>query len=125
MGAEPGYKNAGSQWLPTKSPVRVGVHDFPDPNVPKAIPYSVYDVGANTDWVSVGADGDTAAFAVETLRRWWIKAGQRAYPKARRLLVTADSGGSNSYRGKHHPADPSSGLTQRQLGNRAKSASAL
>ncbi len=98
VGADPGYKNGGAEWQPAKTPVKVGVHDFPDPKVPKAVPYGIYDVGANTGWVSVGADGDTAAFAVETLRRWWTKVGHPGYPKARRLLVGADAGGSNGYR---------------------------
>ena len=74
------------------------MHDFPDPKVGKAIPYGVYDLGRNTGWVSVGTDHDTAAFAVATLRRWWEQVGQRTYPAADRLLVTADAGGSNGYR---------------------------
>jgi hypothetical protein len=74
------------------------VHDFGDPQVGKAIPYGVYDIGANTGWVSVGTDHDTAAFAVATLRRWWDKVGKPTYPAARRLLVSADAGGSNGYR---------------------------
>jgi len=98
VGADPGYKNGGREWQPAKTPVPVGVHDFPDKSVPKAIPYGVYDVGANTGWVSVGADGDTATFAVETLRRWWVKVGRPRYPKAKRLLINADAGGSNGYR---------------------------
>jgi hypothetical protein len=71
---------------------------FPDPKVGKAIPYGIYDLGANTGWVSVGTDHDTAAFAVATLRRWWERVGRAAYPDATRLLVTADAGGSNGYR---------------------------
>ncbi len=98
VGAEPGYKNNGRDYQPKGQPVRVGVHDFPDKDMPKAIPYGIYDIGANTGWVSVGCDGDTAAFAVATLRRWWTNVGAVAYPNARRLLVTADAGGSNSYR---------------------------
>ena len=98
VGTDPGYKNAGREWEPKKTPVRVGVHDFPDPAIPKAVPYGVYDVGANTGWVSVGSDGDTATFAVETLRRWWASVGQPRYPKATRLLINADAGGSNGYR---------------------------
>ncbi len=94
VGAEPGYKNGGREWEPKDGPVRVGTHDFPDP----AVPYGVYDVGANTGWVSVGSDGDTAAFAVETLRRWWFGVGKARYPKSKRLLVCADAGGSNGYR---------------------------
>jgi hypothetical protein len=96
VGAAPGYKNGGREWQPKATPERVGVHDFPVG--PKAIPYGVYDVGANTGFVSVGADADTAAFAVETLRRWWQQVGHPSYPNARRLLVCADAGGSNGYR---------------------------
>ena len=98
VGADPGYKNAGREWQPTGEPVPVGVHDFPDPTVPKAVPYGIYDVAANAGWVSVGSDGDTASFAVATLRRWWTQVGATAYPKARRLLICADAGGSNGYR---------------------------
>lgn len=98
VGADPGYKNGGREWQPGGEPVRVGVHDFPDPDMPKAIPYGVYDIGANVGWVSVGADGDTGAFAVETLRRWWTRVGLPTYPNARRLLICADAGGSNGYR---------------------------
>jgi hypothetical protein len=92
------YKNAGREWQPKGAPVEVDVHDFPDPAVGKAIPYGVYDVAANTGWVSVGKDHDTAAFAVATLRSWWRTVGQPAYPDARRLLICADSGGSNGAR---------------------------
>lgn len=98
IGAKQGYKNNGREWEPKGTPVRVGTHDFPDPAVPKAIPYGVYDIGANTGWVSVGSDGDTAAFAVETLRRWYSSVGSVRYPKSKRLLVCADAGGSNGYR---------------------------
>ena len=73
-------------------------HDFPDEQLGKAIPYGVYDLAANAGWVSVGTDHDTAAFAVESIRRWWNAAGRAAYPGARRLLITADAGGSNGYR---------------------------
>jgi DDE family transposase len=92
------YANDGVEWQPVGEPERVNVHDFPDPAVGKAIPYGVYDLGANTGWVSVGCDHDTAAFAVATLRRWWEQVGRAAYPGADRLLVTADAGGSNGYR---------------------------
>lgn len=92
------FKNAGREWQPAGEPVAVSVHDFPDPLVGKAIPYGVYDIGANTGWVSVGTDHDTAAFAAATLRRWWTQVGQPAYPHARRLLISADAGGSNGYR---------------------------
>lgn len=92
------YANGGAEWQPTGAPVEVDVHDFPDPTLGKAIPYGVYDLGANTGWVSVGRDHDTAAFAVATLRHWWERVGRVAYPDATRLLVTADAGGSNGYR---------------------------
>lgn len=98
IGEVPGYKNNGRDWQPKGQPVRVGVHDFPDPNMPKAVPYGIYDLSANTGWVTVGSDGDTAAFAVATLRRWWSQVGQLAYPTAKRLLISADAGGSNGYR---------------------------
>ncbi|HEV8650213.1 MAG TPA: ISAzo13 family transposase, partial [Actinomycetes bacterium] len=92
--------NTGREWQPKGSPVRVEVHDFPDPNIGKAIPYGVYDLGADAGWVSVGDDHDTAAFAVATIRRWWQLVGKVAYPEASRLLVTADAGGSNGYRSR-------------------------
>jgi len=98
IGETPGYKNNGRDWQPQGAPVRVGVHDFPDPTMPKAVPYGIYDLCANTGWVTVGADGDTAAFALATLRRWWARVGQVAYPTAKRLLISADAGGSNGYR---------------------------
>ena len=74
------------------------MHDFIDPALGKVNPYGVYDLGADTGWVSVGTDHDTAAFAVATIRRWWNSAGAARYPNASRLLVTADGGGSNGYR---------------------------
>ena len=92
------YANGGAEWQPAGEPERVGVHDFPDPALGKAIPYGVYDLGANAGWVSVGVDHDTAAFAVATLRRWWERVGRAAYPAASKLLVCADAGGSNGYR---------------------------
>jgi hypothetical protein len=79
-------------------PERVKVHDFPDEELGKVIPYGGYDMAANTGWVSVGVDHDTAEFAVETLRRWWHHMGHEAYPQATRLLITADGGGSNGSR---------------------------
>jgi hypothetical protein len=94
------YANGGQEWQPAGEPVRVEVHDFIDPAVGKAIPYGVYDVAADQGWVSVGADHDTAAFAVATIGRWWDMVGAVAYPKAKRLLITADAGGSNSYRSR-------------------------
>ena len=92
------FKNAGQQWLPKGTPEKVRVHDFPDPLNGKAIPYGVYDMGRNLGWVSVGITHDTASFAVATIRRWWRQMGRRSYPKARSLLITADSGGSNGSR---------------------------
>jgi transposase len=92
------FKNGGQEWHPTGQPERVNVHDFPDKKVGKAIPYGIYDVGRNTGWVNVGQDHDTASFAVESLRRWWRNVGADAYPTAERLLICADSGGSNGYR---------------------------
>jgi hypothetical protein len=92
------FANGGAEWQPSGEPERVNVHDFPDPKLGKAIPYGVYDLGANTGWMGVGTDHDTAAFAVATLRRWWEQAGRAAYPQAERLLVCADAGGSNGYR---------------------------
>ena len=91
------YANDGRTWRPAGDPHRVDVHDFPGPDG-KAVPYGVYDLAANTGWVSVGCDGDTAAFAVATIGRWWEQVGRAAYPQARRLLITADAGGSNGYR---------------------------
>jgi hypothetical protein len=76
----------------------VKVHDFIDPDLGKANPYGVYDLAADAGWVSVGTDHDTAAFAVETIHRWWNSAGKDCYPDASRLLITADGGGSNGYR---------------------------
>jgi len=91
-------KNGGREWQPAKTPVRVDVHDFPDPEVGKAVPYGVYDMAANEGFVIVGDDGDTAEFAVSSLHRWWDQVGKVAYPHATRLLITADAGGSNGYR---------------------------
>ena len=92
------FKNAGREWRPQGTPEKVRVHDFIDKRKGKAIPYGVYDLGKNAGWVSVGVDHDTAAFAVNTIRRWWRDLGRKRYPKARRLLITADSGGSNGSR---------------------------
>jgi hypothetical protein len=92
------FKNPGREWRAQGRPEEVRVHDFIDRRKGKAIPYGVYDLGRNTGWVSVGVDHDTAAFAVGTIRRWWRDMGRRAYPKAKSLLITADSGGSNGSR---------------------------
>lgn len=94
------YANGGAEWEPAGEPTRVGTHDFPDPEVPKAIPYGVFDVGANEGWVNVGDDHDTPAFAVASIARWWQRMGKARYPDATRLMITADAGGSNSYRSR-------------------------
>jgi hypothetical protein len=92
------YKNGGREWRPSGDPEPVKVHDFVDRALGKANPYGVYDVGTNTGWVSVGTDHDTAAFAVNTIATWWQNAGKTLHPKASRLLICADGGGSNGYR---------------------------
>ena len=92
------YENKGRQWRKSKAPVHVNGHDFPKPAVPRAYPYGVYDLARNKGFVNVGTDHDTGAFAVASIRGWWRSEGQRLYPKARRLLITADGGGSNGYR---------------------------
>ena len=94
------YANGGAEWEPSGTPTRVGTHDFPDPEVPKAIPYGVLDVGANEGWVNVGDDHDTPAFAVASIARWWERMGRARYPDATALMITADAGGSNSYRSR-------------------------
>ena len=92
------FKNNGRELRPKGQPEAVRVHDFLDPELGRATPYGIYDIGRNTGWVSVGVDHDTAEFAVETIRRWWRSMGQGAYPQASRLLITADAGGSNGSR---------------------------
>jgi hypothetical protein len=92
------FENAGQQWREAKRPRRVNTHDFPTAEVPRAFPYGIYDLGRNTGFVNVGTDHDTAAFAVASIRGWWRHEGRHLYPKARRLLITADGGGSNGYR---------------------------
>ena len=92
------FKNAGREWRPAGEPEATRTHDFPQDSAGKAVPYGIYDITANAGWVSVGTDHDTAAFAVESIRRWWNAAGRGDYPAARRLLITADAGGSNGYR---------------------------
>jgi hypothetical protein len=94
------YANGGAEWEPEGEPTRVGTHDFPDPDMPKAIPYGVYDIGANEGWVNVGDDHDTPAFAVASIARWWERMGRPRYPQATRLMITADAGGSNAYRSR-------------------------
>jgi transposase len=92
------FRNGGREWRPHGQPLPVQVHDFQNPELGKAIPYGVYDLTHDEAWVSVGVDHDTAEFAVESIRRWWRKMGRRRFPHATKLLVTADSGGSNSAR---------------------------
>ena len=92
------FANKGAEWMPAGTPERVNVHDFADKDLGKATPYGIYDVTANTGWVNVGTDADTGAFAVESIRRWWHTVGRQGYPGATRLLITADSGGSNGSR---------------------------
>lgn len=92
------YANAGQQWRTAKVPLKVNGHDFPDPHLPRAYPYGIYDIGRNTGFVNVGTDHDTGAFAVASIRGWWRAEGRVLYPQATRLLITADGGGSNGYR---------------------------
>jgi len=92
------FKNAGREWHPQGQPEPVRVHDFIDDELGKVAPYGVYDVTANVGWVSVGIDHDTAEFAVQSIRHWWLEMGRPMYKQAKRLLITADCGGSNGYR---------------------------
>jgi DDE family transposase len=92
------FKTPGREWQPKGTPEKVNVHDFADPHLGKVIPYGVYDLAANEGWVNVGIDHDTAEFAVESIRRWWAHMGQERYPHAKKLLITADCGGSNGSR---------------------------
>jgi hypothetical protein len=92
------YANGGRQWRRTKTADRVNVHDFPGPEVPRAYPYGIYDLGRNEGFVNVGTDHDTAAFAAASIRGWWRSEGRRLYPSSRQIVITADSGGSNGSR---------------------------
>src|ERR1700680_439945 len=94
------FKNAGRTWRPQGQPEAVRTHDFLIPELGKAVPYGVYDIGANSGWVSVGIDHDTAAFAVNAIGSWWQEMGKARYSRANRLVITADSGGSNSARNR-------------------------
>lgn len=94
------YKNHGQEWQPQEMPVAVNTHDFMDKQMGKVIPYGVYDITENQGWVTVGIDHDTAQFAVASIRQWWYRMGQALYPAAKELMITADCGGSNSYRTK-------------------------
>ena len=92
------FKNGGREWRPKGQPEQVKVYDFVDKQLGKANPYGVYDVANDSAWVSVGTDHDTASFAVESIRRWWLAMGHDVYPDARELMITADGGGSNGSR---------------------------
>ena len=92
------YENKGRQWLPAKQPLPVQGHDFPGPELPRAYPYGIYDIGRNAGFVNIGTDHDTGAFAVASIRGWWRAEGRRIYADARQILITADAGGSNGYR---------------------------
>ena len=92
------FANTGKEWEPQGQPTQVSTYDFPDPQQGKACPYGIYDLTRNEGWVNVGISRDTAQFAVESIRRWWYRMGQARYPQATELLITADGGGSNSYR---------------------------
>ena len=92
------FKNNGREWREKGSPEEVRVHDFLIKELGRATPYGVYDLADNTGWVSVGMSCDTAAFAVATIRRWWLEIGRLRHPLATRLVVTADGGGSNGSR---------------------------
>lgn len=92
------YANTGQKWLPARQPIEVQGHDFPGPEVPRAYPYGIYDVGRNVGFVNVGIDHDTGAFAVASIRGWWRFEGRRLYPAATKIMITADGGGSNGSR---------------------------
>lgn len=92
------FKNGGREWQPEGEPELVDVHDFPHQAIGKAIPYGVYDIGANDGFVSVGVDHDTPKFAVTSIEAWWKQVGVARYPKAKEIFITADAGGSNGYR---------------------------
>lgn len=94
------FKNGGREWRPQGRPEEVRTHDFLDKKLGKAIPYGVYDIVNNQGWVNVGIDHDTARFATNSIRQWWVQMGQRRFPHAKELLVTADGGGSNSSRSR-------------------------
>jgi hypothetical protein len=92
------YQNRGRQWLEQRTAKKVSGHDFPGPDVPRAYPYGIYDLGRNAGFVNVGTDHDTGTFAVASIRGWWRAEGCRLYPRAQRLLITADGGGSHGWR---------------------------
>ena len=92
------YKNGGKNWRPKGDPIKVLTHDFPNPEFPKAVPYGVYDIANDKGWVNVGISADTAEFAVASIWEWWKHMGRRSYEKSSEILISSDSGGSNSYR---------------------------
>jgi hypothetical protein len=94
------FKAVGTEWQPKGTPTKVNVHDFPDKKLGKAIPDGIYDLVSNEGWVSVGIDHDTAQFAVASIRRWWTEMGASRFPRAQKLMITADGGGSNSSRNR-------------------------
>jgi Rhodopirellula transposase DDE domain len=94
------FKNPGQEWRPEGDPQQTRVHDFKDKQLGKAIPHGVYDMTNNQGWVSVGIDHDTADFAANSILRWWTRMGQRRFPRAVELMITADGGGSNNYRSR-------------------------
>jgi len=94
------YKNSGREWEKSGQPIKVNVYDFVDKTKGKAVPYGIYDIGKNEGFVNVGKSYDTSSFAVASIRRWWIEMGQPEYSKAKKLLITADGGGSNGYKRK-------------------------
>ena len=92
------YKNNGQTWLPKGQPIEVNMHDFPGPGEGKAVPYGIYEIGKDRGYVNVGINHDTGEFAVASIQRWWKHLGRKNYPQSKRLLITADAGGSNGYR---------------------------
>jgi transposase len=91
------YSNVGREWCPKGKPIETKMHDFPDEELGKAVPYGVYDIGRNEGWVNVGISHDTSQFAANSIRRWWTRMGSYRFPNATRLLITADAGGSHGY----------------------------
>ncbi len=94
------FQNSGHEWCVNGQPVEVRMHDFADPKLSKAIPYGIYDLSFNTGWVNVGIDHDTACFAVESIRHWWYSMGEELDPDSQKIMMAADSCGSNSYRSR-------------------------
>ena len=94
------YKNGGREWNPQGEPTETGVHDFPDKELGKIIPYGIYDVSDNSGWVSVGVDHDTSDFAIDSILAWWKQMGSKTYPQTTELLIMADAGGSNGSRSR-------------------------